>query len=165
MYGSKETREIVMLTTRNQNPVRTDSLLTVSGCEDDHQRLREIFADVRWNLISVRTIEEAIEASSAVTVPVLICEQTLPDGDWRTLLGRIASLRRPPRVVVCSRLADEPLWAEVLNVGGWDLLAKPFLPPEVFHVVSSAWESWRWQWNLPAHDRPARASAPSRLIA
>jgi DNA-binding NtrC family response regulator len=154
-----------MLMNRDQNPARTDSLLTVSGFEDDHRALREVFADVRWNLTSARTIEEAVQASSAVTVPVLLCEQGLPDGDWRILLGRIASLRRPPRLVVYSRQADEPLWAEVLNVGGWDVLAKPFEATEVFHVVSSAWESWRWQWNRTVCNGHARASALWRLIA
>jgi hypothetical protein len=35
------------------------------------------------------------------------------------------SLHNPPRVTVTSRLADDYLWGEVLNGGGYDLLAKP----------------------------------------
>jgi DNA-binding response OmpR family regulator len=35
-------------------------------------------------------------------------------------------------------LADEALWAEVLNLGGYDVLTKPFDPKEVHHAVSMA---------------------------
>ena len=46
-------------------------------------------------------------------------------------------------LIVTDRLADERLWAEVLNLGGYDLLLKPFDPEEVLRVVNSAWTSWK----------------------
>jgi hypothetical protein len=42
-------------------------------------------------------------------------------------------------MIVTSRLADERLWAEVLNLGGYHLLAKPFDASEVVRVVGTAW--------------------------
>jgi DNA-binding NtrC family response regulator len=47
-------------------------------------------------------------------------------------------------LIVTDRLADERLWAEVLNLGGYDLLLKPFDPEELLRVVSSAWASWKF---------------------
>ena len=44
----------------------------------------------------------------------------------------------PAPLIVGDRLADERLWAKVLNLGGYDLLAKPFNAKEVLHVVSTA---------------------------
>ena len=41
-------------------------------------------------------------------------------------------------MIVSSRLADDCLWAEVLNLGGYDLLAKPFAAAEVSRVVKMA---------------------------
>jgi hypothetical protein len=35
---------------------------------------------------------------------------------------------------VTSRLADERLWAEALNLGAWDVLAKPFDADEVIRI-------------------------------
>jgi FixJ family two-component response regulator len=35
-------------------------------------------------------------------------------------------------------LADDRLWAEVLNMGGYDLLMKPFDEREVLHAASMA---------------------------
>jgi FixJ family two-component response regulator len=43
---------------------------------------------------------------------------------------------------VTSRLADEYLWAEALNLGAYDVLAKPFDTSEVMRVVASAWRHW-----------------------
>jgi FixJ family two-component response regulator len=46
---------------------------------------------------------------------------------------------------VTSRLADEYLWAEVLNLGGYDVLAKPLDKQEVSRTLNLAWEHWENQ--------------------
>ena len=43
-----------------------------------------------------------------------------------------------PPVIVTARLADDYLWAEVLNEGGFDVLAQPFDREEVIRVISAA---------------------------
>ena len=47
-----------------------------------------------------------------------------------------------PRLVFTSRLADEYLWVEVLNLGGHDVLVKPFRAAEVQWVLESGWRIW-----------------------
>jgi DNA-binding response OmpR family regulator len=76
---------------------------------------------------------------------VVVCERDLPDGSWKHLLDKVETLARPPRLIVASRLADERLWAEVLNLGGYDVLATPFDADEVYRVVSYAVDSWHFQ--------------------
>jgi len=39
---------------------------------------------------------------------------------------------------VADRLADDRLWAEVLNLGAYDLLIKPFDTQEVLRTVGLA---------------------------
>ena len=70
---------------------------------------------------------------------LLICDERLEDGDWKAILDAVMRVACPPRMIVTSRLADERLWAEVLNLGGYDLLAKPFDASEVVRVVGMAW--------------------------
>jgi hypothetical protein len=36
------------------------------------------------------------------------------------------------------------MWAEVLNLGAYDVLAQPFDPAEVFRVLTAAWQNWRY---------------------
>ena len=67
--------------------------------------------------------------------------------------------RRSRFLIVTSRLADASLWAEVLNLGGYDLLAKPFNRQEVRHVLTSAWV----QRANPVRARRCRGSAPRNL--
>jgi len=71
-------------------------------------------------------------------VSVVICEALLPDGNWKDLLAGMASAQASPVLVVTSNVADESLWAEVLNLGGYDVLAQPFDREEVARVVRSA---------------------------
>jgi len=58
------------------------------------------------------------------------------------VLEQLRLLPDPPFVVVTSRLADERLWAEALNRGAYDVLAKPFDGTEVIRTISSAWLHW-----------------------
>jgi DNA-binding NtrC family response regulator len=71
-------------------------------------------------------------------ISVVICEALLPDGNWKDLLARMVSAQASPVLVVTSNVADESLWAEVLNLGGYDVLAQPFDREEVARVVRSA---------------------------
>jgi response regulator RpfG family c-di-GMP phosphodiesterase len=69
----------------------------------------------------------------------VICDHCLPDGDWKSVLAELDSVPDHPSFIVSSRLADERLWAEVLNLGAFDLLlGSPFVPEEVLRVTQSA---------------------------
>ena len=67
-----------------------------------------------------------------------MCEALLPDGSWKDLLVGMERTKASPVLVVTSNIADESLWAEVLNLGGYDVLAQPFDRAEVIRVVESA---------------------------
>jgi DNA-binding response OmpR family regulator len=56
---------------------------------------------------------------------VVVCERDLPPGSWKDVLEQVTILSDPPSLIVTSRLADERLWAEALNLGAYDVLAKP----------------------------------------
>jgi DNA-binding NtrC family response regulator len=73
---------------------------------------------------------------------VVVCERDLPGCDWKDVLEVTASSPNPPPVIVTSRLADEYLWSEVINLGGFDVLAKPLDKQEVSRVLNFAWEHW-----------------------
>ena len=48
-----------------------------------------------------------------------------------------------PRLIVFSRQVDDRLWAEVLNLGGFDVLATPFRKEELMFAIGSAWLDWQ----------------------
>jgi DNA-binding NtrC family response regulator len=78
-------------------------------------------------------LEEFLQTNQA---SVVVCEGE--GHSWKNVLDRLAGMDGPPRLIVMSRLADERLWAEVLNLGGYDVLAKPLDGEELRRVVGTA---------------------------
>jgi DNA-binding NtrC family response regulator len=58
--------------------------------------------------------------------------------NWKDVLYAMERKGAIRPLIVTSRLADEFLWAEVLNLGGFDVLAKPFDTTEVERVIGCA---------------------------
>ena len=113
-------------------------LMAVLPTPEDRTALQRIIGPCRWELQWTNTCREAIDAFRRTSPPIVICDRDLPDGDWRELWDILAREPRPPMFIVTSRLADDALWAEVLNVGGYDLLLKPFRAEEVIRMVHAA---------------------------
>lgn len=127
------------------SPERMVVTLLVSQFKDDRNALREIFSHTNWKLQEASSCQEALELMRSERIPVVLSECTLPDGSWRDILASFSDSDHPPCLIVTSHLADERLWAEVLNEGGYDLLPKPFDSREVTRVISLAWLHWKNQ--------------------
>jgi DNA-binding response OmpR family regulator len=112
--------------------------LAVGEADLDQLRLQEIFRDRGWILEFARTSSEASAYLRRIAVPVVIAGSELDGGGWRELLESAQAHPEPPSVIVTSRLADDGLWAEVLNMGGYDVLARPLDTEEVTRVVLAA---------------------------
>jgi len=100
-----------------------------------------------WTLYIASDAAEAKQILSQTSIPVILYESDLPAGNWKDVLVAVAELPSPPMLIVTSRTADEFLWAEVLNLGGHDVLAKPFNSLEFIRVISMAWRRWKSEWN------------------
>ena len=124
------------------SPERTAVVLAVSPVPSDRIQLREILCQEKWKLQEASNCCEALALMCDQSVPVLLCERDLADGDWEELLNAAARLPAPPNLIVFSRLADASLWAQVLNLGGFDVLMTPFEPEEVLRVTFAAWSRW-----------------------
>lgn len=120
-------------------PDRQIRILSVSSEEDDHAALFEILDELPFAVTAARTCREAATCLGLEQFGIILCECNLPDGNWSEILNRISGAAEEPLLIVTSRIADVSLWAEVLNLGGYDLLAKPFSRQEVRHVLTSAW--------------------------
>ena len=61
-----------------------------------------------------------------------------PDGMWTDVIDLTYDLGVFPAVIVTRRTADDLFWAEVLNLGAYDLLAQPFDQREVLRILTNA---------------------------
>lgn len=110
--------------------------LLVSPDPNDRAVLEPMFRGRNWRLGAVESLPAALEFLRKSAVPLVIAERDLVLGGWRELLQETQNLSGTPRLVVISRMADERLWSEVLNLGGHDVLAKPLRESEVLWVCN-----------------------------
>jgi DNA-binding NtrC family response regulator len=120
----------------------TVTLLSVTPYEEDQLGLQSIISHSKWRLYGADRLESALAVLHEHAVGVVLSEKDLPPHSWTDMLYAIHHLQDAPAVIVASRLADERLWAEALNLGAYDVLAKPFDRDEVLRSVSLAWLNW-----------------------
>lgn len=128
---------------------KTAKVLLISPFDEDHQNLGDILKHSKWQQYGVRTQRESFEFLRKNVTPVVISESELPDGTWQDVLSRLGLMQCPPLLVVTSRMADDRLWSEALNLGAYNVLAKPLNMKEVLHVMGAAWLSWEPRWERP----------------
>jgi DNA-binding response OmpR family regulator len=147
------------------NPTRTITVLSISPIKDDHSALKRIFTnpkrsvytDSEWVLQPVLTLKAALPLLRDNPIPIVLSERDLLPGTWREVLAELVTLPDPPLLIVSSRNADEYLWAEALNLGAYDVLAKPFDVEEVVRVLSVAWMRWKRESEVQRNRRAAAA--------
>ena len=72
---------------------------------------------------------------------VALLPAALPEGiDWWTIWGELAHLTQRPAILVYAQSANFHLWAEVLDAGGYDVVAEPFTRETLREaVLRAAW--------------------------
>lgn len=111
-------------------------ILSVSAAREDHAVLRRMLGPMMWEVLEAGSCVAACRLLARRSVTAVVASESLPDGDWRDVLAYALSRPHAPKLIVTSRQATGYLWAEVLNLGGFDLLAKPFEADEVRRVVA-----------------------------
>ena len=132
-------------------------VLSVSPMEEDHVFLEHVMnhsewtlcPNSKWTIYSSCTLASALTILREIRIPIVVCECDLGPGTWQEMLAQLALLPNPPFLIVTSLLADEQLWAEALNIGAYDVLAKPFDRKEVIRIFSLAWLHWHDQHEIP----------------
>jgi DNA-binding response OmpR family regulator len=95
--------------------------------EEDRQSLQGILARSTWVLQLASTFQQAQYALHDRAIGVIVTDPDLPGAySWRHTAQFATQIAPPPAVIVASRWGDDRLWAAVLNLGGFDLIWKPF---------------------------------------
>lgn len=122
-------------------------VLSISPTEEDHTALKRILSrpestastESKWTICPAVALQSALPVLRENPIAIVLSERDLVPGTWKDVLAETLNLADPPLLIVASRLADEYLWAEALNLGAYDVLAKPFDADEVVRVLRSAW--------------------------
>jgi DNA-binding response OmpR family regulator len=128
-------------------PAESTTILSISPIDEDHVALKRIFSrsDMELDLAihAMFELESALPVLRDNRIAIVLSERDLSPGTWRDVLDEIVTFPDPPLLIVTSKLADEYLWAEALNLGAFDVLAKPFHIDEVNRTLGLAWRHWQ----------------------
>lgn len=101
--------------------------------------IKRVLSHTRWQTHVVSSIHEAVQALRCLPVSVVLCEDRLSDGKWLDFMRESEQLCKCPETIVLSECAGSTLWGEVLDCGGYGVLALPLDPREVYEVIPMAW--------------------------
>jgi DNA-binding NtrC family response regulator len=113
-------------------------ILFVSPSANDARSLAEILAGVAIKVRHAESLGVAREVLEREAFGAVLTESRLPDGNWEDVVALVEKARPGTAVVVTDKLADARLWADVLDSGAYDLLAKPFYSREVQRILCNA---------------------------
>lgn len=135
------------------------SVLAIGEFAADRLLLQDICRKSGWRLTEARDHRAAMQILDRQPVHVVIAESELPNGNWKRVLSDLRRLPNPPQLIVTSRTADDYLWAEVLNVGGYDVLPQPLERDEVERVVAAARRQYTRPMSLPVQSATSSAAS------
>lgn len=134
-------------------------IVAVFATSDDRKSLHELSRSLRWKVQFVENCRDLAAAFEEFQPHVVLTQSALGGGEsWKDVLETTHNRFGGPPVIVSSRLADDRLWVEVLNLGGYDLLMSPFDATEIQNVVCMACRAHRNQMERRQTSAVARAS-------
>jgi DNA-binding response OmpR family regulator len=130
----------------------------LGNCLQEVFRFRHaLFRYFNWSMRQLQTCQQALAFLRQNPLPLVISWCEMPDGNWKDLLRQLLLLNKPPLLAVSYQPTGRCFWSEVISLGGYDVLVKPFSAPDVFRLVSLAWENWK------DRNRSARSRSLSKL--
>jgi DNA-binding response OmpR family regulator len=138
---------------RNDMQMTNPKTILVVGSSKENQLgncLQEVFRHAlfryfNWSMRQLQTCQQALAFLRQNPIPLIISWSETPDGNWKDLLRQLTVLTKPPLLTVSYQPTGRYFWSEVMSLGGYDVLVKPFGASDVFRMVSLAWENWKDQ--------------------
>jgi DNA-binding NtrC family response regulator len=121
-------------------------LLLVTSRPEDVKELASILEETPWELSNASHLEDPSAALKCAAVPIVLFDRDRAGACWQVTMRRLVKSRRGACVVLLSNVSDQYLWDEVVQHGGFDLLARPFRKEQVLSTLMFAYAHCRTPW-------------------
>ena len=118
--------------------VKIELALVICGPGEDRTRVLEALQTVYVNPICCETVKDARCLLPQDQFRVVVCNETLPDGDFRMVLKRMEESGSSAPLIVLSHSTDSRSYLKGLRVGAFDYITCPLNPIETERVLWSA---------------------------
>ena len=136
--GARGVADFLTVAVVGLSPEDQDAFRKILGCAQGLPA-----PDCQWKVQSKAGVEAVLEAVRREPVAIVVWDRDGMADAWKDLLDRLAAVPQSPLLIVASRLADDRLWAEALNLGAYDVMFKPFDAVEVARIAGLAGAQWR----------------------
>lgn len=135
---------------QTRHPVESPpALLAVLSNPGERQLITDLSHDNGWNLTIAENLEQARSRIADKRLAVVLLDRDLAESDWRSMVRSFTSLHPAPCVILASSVSDHYLFEELVNQGGYDVVAKPLKLEEVRRITRLALTFWK---NRPLRD-------------
>jgi DNA-binding response OmpR family regulator len=112
-------------------------VLAIVGEPAEFARLAAELSAAGFQVNRAQNLLDALLHHLAFSARLVICDTDCVD--WKAALFVFRSVPTAA-IVFLARLADEPLWLEMLNAGAFDLLPKPYDRRELTRIIDRVFQ-------------------------
>ena len=117
-----------------------EGVLFISPSGKTQEHCLSMLGSVSIAMRRAGSLKEALRKLEAEPFGAVLTEAQLPDGNWTDVLQHVKRSGKRTAVVVTHRFADGQFWADILELGAYDLLPQPFCSGEVQRILANALE-------------------------
>jgi hypothetical protein len=133
-------REATDLPSEPYEPV---SLLAVLPNERDRQTVHRIAVSHRWQLLSAKDLGEAMELLQRRQSAVVLVDRDFLGIDWRHSLRTLLVASPASCIIPVLEAPADRFWEELIQQGGYDVLAAPLSEAAATRTIQFAWAYWK----------------------
>ena len=113
-------------------------VLLASERDDDYQRLQALLQDTKWSVERALSWGEVSSFCGRVVSPVVLVDRHFQGSNWRSTVSSLLNPAASRCLILLSDVSDSYLWNELVQHGGFDVLARPFERSEVLRTLAFA---------------------------
>jgi DNA-binding NtrC family response regulator len=111
------------------------SAVILTGDKHASERVPPLLADCGFEPICLGSVGELRTGALDKSAVLILCEDVLPDGDFRDVLRVLAAVPRKIPVIVFSRFADWDSYLRAVRLGAYDCMRYPFRSGELEWIL------------------------------
>jgi hypothetical protein len=135
-------------------------VLLASERDDDYQTLQALLHNTRWSLARALSWGEASSFCGRVVNPVVLVDRHFQGSDWRFTVSSLLNPTANCCLILLSDVSDPYLWNELVQYGGFEVLARPFERSEVLRTLAFAQKHCEADWP-PLHSPQENGDSPA----
>ncbi len=122
---------------RHQAPA-LKPLLLASDLDEDYQTLQALLRDTKWSLTRALSWNDVSAFYETTLNPVVLVDRYFQGSNWQSTVTSFLDPAPNGTVILLSDVSDPYLWNELVQQGGFDVLARPFDRAELLRTLAFA---------------------------